>query len=99
MKTIYKYTIKDCFLELNAPVTKLLSVQCQRDKLCIWAEVDTEMEDRHFAFFAIGTGWSLDDLKHFDKMQYFSTVQQFDGDLVWHIYYLELNKSFKEGQK
>jgi hypothetical protein len=99
MKTIYKYTTTDCFLALNAPVTRLLSAQCQRDEICIWAEVDTEAEDRHFIFFALGTGWNLSGFNHFDKMQYLSTTQQFDGDLIWHIYYLELNEPFKEGQK
>lgn len=100
MKTIYKYKIDPYKPYLSAPITKMLSVQCQRDNITLWAEVDTEQKDRHFMFVVIGTGWDLSDLAHFDKMTYLSTVQQFDGDLIWHIYYLELNVPYdKIGQE
>lgn len=105
MRSIYKYTlqINEDTLGLDAPITKFLSVQVQKGAIRIWAEVDTDMPDRHFAFCPVGTGWDIGQIHWFDKMTYLDTVQEFGGDLVWHIYYLELTESFyditKKGQK
>ena len=95
MRSIYKYTISPNNPYLEAPIERILTAQCQDDKICIWAEVNTEKLNRYFYICALGTGWPLDNMKHFDKMTYLSTVQQFDGQLVWHIYYLELNGPMK----
>ena len=90
MRSIYKYTISLNAPYIEAPIERILTAQCQDDKICIWAEVNTEKLNRYFYICVLGTGWPLDNMKHFDKMTYLSTVQQFDGSLVWHIYYLEL---------
>ena len=95
MRSIYKYEITDQVMPLSAPITRFLSVQVQNDKICFWAEVDTEMEDRHFLFTIIGTGWELDSLNHFDKATYLDSVQCLNGKYVWHIYYLELKVPYE----
>ena len=94
MRTIYKYKMepgKVC-LRIKAPIVKLLSVQCQRSVVCVWAEVDTEKEDREFMIYQIGTGWDLDKVELPENAVYWDTVQQFGGDLVSHIYYVEVNR-------
>lgn len=96
MRSIYKYEITEQVMPLDAPITKFLSVQVQHDKIYIWAEVDTEMEDRHFLFTIIGTGWELDKITNFDKTTYLGTVQHLGGDYIWHIYYLELKVPYKK---
>ena len=103
MRSIYKYkiAIDTEKLSLDAPVVRFLSAQVQRSQICIWAEIDTEKPDRHFMFAPIGTGWDLSEFPHFDKMAYLDTVQQYGGDLVWHLYYLELIEPLNKlkGQK
>lgn len=96
MRSIYKYVISPEKEELaiDAPIIRFLSAQVQYGKICIWAEVDTDMPDRHFGFLPIGTGWNLSDFQHFDKAVYLDTVQTYGGDLVWHLYYLELKEPF-----
>jgi hypothetical protein len=99
MRSIYKYEITDQVTPLSAPITRFLSLQVQNDKICFWAEVDTEKEDRHFLFTIIGTGWELDKLDNFDKATYLGSVQCFNGEYVWHIYYLELKIPYEKVEK
>jgi hypothetical protein len=89
MKSIYKYTVEPFRnkLEFSGKITKILTAQIQRGKICVWAEVNSEVEEQHYFLYPIGTGWSLDEIPEFDKFTYLSTVQEFDGDLVWHLYY------------
>lgn len=84
MKTIYKYTLVDSGNPVPVRMPKgaeVLSIQFQRDALCLWAliNVGAEMETRRFR--VIGTGWH--DIK-VDRSDYIATVQ--DGNLVWHIF-------------
>ena len=97
MRAIYKYIIYPSKPYIEAPIERILTAQCQNDRLCVWAEVDTEKPNRYFYICALGTGWPLDNMKHFDKMIYISTAQQFNGELIWHVYYLELNGPMEEG--
>lgn len=99
MRSIYKYEITEQGMPLSAPITKFLSVQVQHDKICVWAEVDTEMKDRHFLFTIIGTGWELDKINNFDKTTYLGTVQYLGGDYMWHIYCLELKVPYEEAKE
>ena len=99
MRSIYKYEIIEQCMQLSAPITRFLSVQIQHDKICFWAEIDTEMEDRHFLFTIIGTGWELDKINNFDKTTYLGTVQHSKGDQVWHIYYLELKVPYEKAKE
>lgn len=92
MKSIYKYKIdiNRGQFRISGPITKLLTVQVQRSQICVWAEIDTDKPDRHFNVFPVGTGWETDKLAYFDKMTYLGTVQLYGGDLVWHMYYIEV---------
>ena len=96
MKSIYKYPInihKEDF-GVDGPITKILTVQMQHGKPYVWAEVDTDAPIRHFAVFPIGTGWNLGEINNFEKATYLNTIQEFDGDLIWHMYYWELTEPF-----
>ena len=96
MKSIYKYPInihKEKF-DVDGPITKILTVQMQHGTPCVWAEVDTDAPIRHFAVFPIGTGWDVGAITNFDKATYLNTIQEFDGGLVWHMYYWELTEPF-----
>lgn len=97
MKSIYKYTIEPYKekLEINGPIVRFLSVQMQRGKICVWAEVDTSLPERHFGFLPIGTGWNLDEFGKFEYMKYLGTVQECGGDLIWHMYYIELKDDWR----
>lgn len=99
MRSIYKYEITEQGMPISAPITNFLSVQTQHDKICVWAEVDTEMEDRHFLFTIIGTGWELDKINNFDKAMYLGTVQYLDGEYIWHIYCLELKVPYEKAKE
>jgi hypothetical protein len=96
MRSIYKYEITEQCMPLSAPITNFLSVQVQNDKICVWAEVDTEKKDRHFMMTIIGTGWELDKINNFDKSTYLGSVQYLNGKYMWHIYYLELKVPYEE---
>lgn len=92
MKSIYKYKIdidREQFT-IRGPIVKLLTVQAQCSQICVWAEIDTDKPEREFNILPMGTGWELDKMKHFDKMTYLGTVQLYGGELVWHMYYVEL---------
>lgn len=98
MKSIYKYKIDIDYwkFRVSGPITKLLSVQTQKSQICVWAEVDTEASVRHFDIIPIGTGWDIGKIKRFDEMTFLGTVQLDGGDLVWHIYYVELTEPLGE---
>ena len=95
MRSIYKYDIvsaKNSIIE--GPITKLLTAQVQHGTIVIWAEVDTNVPNRKFEVFPIGTGWPLDlPLGRecvLDTHTYLSTVQFASGNLVFHIYYKDV---------
>ena len=88
MKSIYKYPLtgNSARRRIQAPITKILCVQVQNNEICLWAEVDTETEDRMIDILLLGTGWDLSELQGELKFaSYIGTVQQ--GMLVWHCYY------------
>lgn len=98
MRSIYKYTIslEREQLAIDGPIIRFLSAQVQKGEIRVWAEVDTNMPERHFGFIPIGTGWNLTTFPHFDKAVYLDTVQMYGGDIVWHLYYLELKEPFEK---
>jgi len=75
MKIIYKYRLNNTIMMPAG--ARILSVQVQATRICLWAELDTDspLEERKFAVF--GTG-DTPEGKHL------ATIQ--DGALVWHIY-------------
>lgn len=95
MKSIYKYVVDTAENGIiKGPITKLLTAQIQRGNLVVWAEVDTEKEDRKFQIIPIGTGWNLDAPEDktcvLDSHTYLSTVQYANGSLVFHVYAAEI---------
>lgn len=84
---IYKYPlmIDDVQTVVMPHGAKVLTVQMQHEMPCLWAEVDPQIiavETRTFGI--IGTGCA--DIPA--NAQYIGTVQQFGGNLVWHVYEL-----------
>ena len=95
MRSIYKYHINNSNGGvIEGPITKILTAQEQRGCIVVWAEVDTEKENKVFDFVIIGTGWPLDPSKNkecvLDTHNYLSTVQLASGMLVFHVYYKEI---------
>ena len=95
MKSIYKYAVDTAENGIiKGPITKLLTAQVQHGMLVVWAEVDTDKEDRKFQIVPIGTGWNLDAPSDktcvLDSHTYLSTVQYAGGSLVFHVYAAEI---------
>ncbi len=85
-KTIWKYNlaVKDeQIIELPEKST-ILTVQAQNDMICLWALVnpETDVKERR-CIRVIGTGHAIND---FDNLKYISTVQIFNGKLVFGIF-------------
>jgi hypothetical protein len=85
-RTVHKQTLGLGSDTLQMPVAaRILSVQCQNDRICLWYEFDIEAKDdlvpRHFVI--AGTGHTLPDTH---TLVYLGTVQQANGMLVWHVY-------------
>jgi len=82
MKTIWKYDINP-YSKLKIPKgAEILSVQCQKDKSCIWVLVDPSNEKELRVFRGYGTGHELPD----NPGKFIGTFQLFDGDLVFHLF-------------
>lgn len=60
---------------------KILSVQVQYEKLCIWAQVDEFADVEEIIFRIYGTGGEVPLI----EQKYIGTVQMNDG-LVWHLF-------------
>ena len=95
---IYKYPldlegqdIKEIIMPLGANV---LTVQVQRDVVCLWAMVPTDLPDYAGGeevrrFLVIGTGHRLPE----HPTRYVGTVQMVNGALVLHVFELEKARS------
>ncbi len=88
MKTIHKFEvpIQDEF-ELNLPIdSEILCFQVQNNKPYLWIKLYVKAKGvfKHEirTFKIIGTGWVFED----SDLKYIGTIQQFDGDLVWHLF-------------
>ena len=86
MRRIYKYTFDGDYMEILAHVDKFLSADIQNDKMVVWAEVEPDLEPIHFALYIVPTGAQIR-----DSFRYISTVPELDGQLIWHIYYENLD--------
>lgn len=88
MKTIYKYELKEdtCDVQVvKMPIdSKILSIQLQCGKLCIWAFVDTKRENEERHFYIIGTGYPAPD----NPSEYIGTFQLLGGSFVGHVFEL-----------
>lgn len=86
MRKVFKYYV-DQFEGLMEPVTvempagaKLLSIQTQNGRGCLWAEVEMTAPIRKRAFMIVGTGHEIPALCG----GYVGTYQV--GHFVWHVY-------------
>lgn len=90
MQIIYKYnlnmegltTVKDKFVQI-------LNIQIQHGRLTMWAIVDDKANDIELTFGVFGTGWFLPYNTDEVKLNYLTTVQEFDGELIWHVFLID----------
>ena len=86
MKTIYKYPIKIADHQvLNLPMgAEVLTVQTQQGKIFLWAKVDADQrETTELNIYVCGTGHRVRD----ETLVYLGAIQQFNGDLIWHVFW------------
>jgi hypothetical protein len=87
MKTIHKYPVpidRDYF-DLELPEgAEILTVQVQRDQVCLWCTVNTERA-RQFkhTFRLAGTGHELD---NDELLKYIGTFQLNQGWVIGHLF-------------
>jgi hypothetical protein len=83
-KTIYKFPLPiEDRPELWMPRgARVLSVQEQHGKLCLWAEIEEGAPPEERKFYIFGTGHRVIG----GPMRFLATVQMSGGKLVWHIY-------------
>lgn len=81
-KTIYKYLLTDeveqNILIKNRAIIRHVSIQ--NGGICLWAEVDTTLDDVIRKIFVIGTGWPIPE----NCNTYIGTVHV--DPFVWHVY-------------
>ena len=87
MKAIWKFPlqlvdIQDVVMPKGA---EILTVQVQKDDLCMWAAVDPREDTIANTIFIHGTGHQIED---FEKKKYISTFQIAEGDLIFHVFEL-----------
>lgn len=84
MKTIWKYKVPiEGEFTLQLPKHhKTLCFQMQHNVPHIWVLVDPDSPVESFGFKVIGTGNPIS--RWFGN--YIGTIQQFDGQLVWHLF-------------
>lgn len=60
----------------------------QHQKPCIWALIDEDSPKRVYKFKVFGTGRVVTKP---DELEYIGTVQQWGGDLIWHVFKVKEN--------
>ena len=83
METIWKYELETTdHQELELPLAaKVLTVQMQNGKPCLWALVDTEEQKAGQSICIFGTGHPVEFVG-----DYLGTYQLNDGALVFHVF-------------
>lgn len=88
MMVIFKYQLQ---LEVGVEQTfemprhaTIISLQNQRENICIWALVNSSNQPEERTFVIVGTGHPI----HFSTaaFKHVDTVQMLGGDFVWHIF-------------
>lgn len=85
MKVIYKYPLMVADVqEIMLPEHgDFLDVQCQHDKICMWAVVDTDEPLAKRTVYIVPTGGEF---KLPAGVLYLGTVQMLRGTFVWHVF-------------
>lgn len=85
MKTIYKYHLEvddiESTLEIQASF-RILDIQVQDNKVCMWAEVDTEAPIIIWSYYVFVTGHQIPTTTY--NYVHLKTVQL--NQFVWHIF-------------
>lgn len=83
--TIYKYTLKPTEMQdIELPIdAEILTVQAQKDEVCIWVKLDPDKPKVYRTFAVFGTGWNIVSNAN---LKYIGTVQFLNGDLVYHVF-------------
>lgn len=87
MRSIYKYTLRVTDeQEIEMPRgARILSVQNQREDICVWVDVDVDATPTIRIFSVYGTGHELPgDISLTGK--FLGSVQLSGGSLVFHVY-------------
>ena len=106
MKTIWKYEVREYqWHQISMPVgAKVISVHIQNDKVCIWAEVDTEAKGKEGIWIEIiGTGDEVPDVSDsacvkakWHEREFIGTV--LNSAFVWHVYQRRPRDDYNEGE-
>ena len=85
MKRIFKYQLgpKDLQIVEMPKGAEILCVQMQNNTPCVLALVDESLEKENRYIETFGTGHYIDNS---NNRKYISTVQIFDGELVFHYF-------------
>lgn len=89
MLTVYKYPINpsDEKIELKIPGGgNVLSAGLDPvNRLCVWALVDLDEEERATNIYCVGTGWPIDwIMEEEDALNFVGSVK--DGPYMWHVF-------------
>lgn len=84
MKTIWKFPLELTDLQsIEMPQgSEILSVQMQRETLCLWALAEPSLKREIHIIEIAGTGNPLPDAKR----RFIGTAQMKGGTFVWHIF-------------
>lgn len=86
MQTIYKYGLtttdrQNVVMPIGA---RILSVENQREGICVWALVDPKIDTELVEFIIHGTGHDAADVG--DGSGFIGTVQLYGGELIFHVF-------------
>lgn len=84
MTTIHKYILEMTDEQVIAlPMeARILSIQEQKNHLCLWAMVDPELGKTSHIIEIFGTGQAMGGADR----SYLGTVKMNDGSFVWHVF-------------
>lgn len=85
MTKVYKFPleISDEKKVLMPEGAKVLTVQVQKGKPCLWAECNPDGEPVLRTFLIRGTGHPIDD--EIEK-EYIGTIQMCEGSIIFHVF-------------
>ena len=85
MKRIYKYPLETTDVQtVSMPIgAKILTVQTQNEKPCIWASVNPEAPTEKRNIEIYGTGHEIHNEA---DLTYIGTYQMLDGELIFHAF-------------
>jgi hypothetical protein len=89
MKKIYKYSLEvEDIQRILLPIdAKILTVQVQNEKPCLWALVDPENNTEARIIEIFGTGNLVSDYADISiEHIYIATFQLYEGKLVFHVF-------------